>query len=273
MSWLPASIRRLLPGWRHDAPEAFLLEGRRPGAHTVVVCAGDSLTHGLVSASYVDRLDRQLRPAGYQIVNAGVNGDLAFNVLARLDEVVACGPDVVTLLVGTNDINARFNATWERRYRKNQGLPVAPTLDFYVSNVNAIITRLRRETKARVVLLEIPMLGEDLGGPMNGLVREYNAALHAIAAQRGLACLPLYDRLVGLLPAGHEPTPYTGDISAVMWAGVASMLARRSWDEIAQRNGLVALTDHIHLSDRAADVVAELVAGALGHEVHSICTD
>ena len=43
-------------------------------------------------------------------VNAGVNGDLAHNVLARLgDAVDACGRvDAFTLLVGTND--ARFRA-------------------------------------------------------------------------------------------------------------------------------------------------------------------
>jgi len=263
MSWLPVPVRKLLPGWRADAPEAFLLDGRRADTKTLVVCVGDSITQGQISANYVDRLDRRLRPAGYQLVNAGVNGDLAFNVLARLDEVVACQPDVVTLLVGTNDINARFDATWEQRYRKDQGLPVAPTLDFYVANVNAIVTHLQAETTARIVLVEIPLLGEDLPGLMNGLVREYNAALREIAAQRDLECLPLYDRLLGLLPAGHNPPPYAGDISKIMLAGLGSMLLRRSWDDIARRNGLVALTDHIHLSDRAADIVAELIGGLM----------
>ena len=44
-----------------------------------------------------------------------------------------------------------------------------------------------------------------------------------------------------------------------MLAGMQAMLLGRSWDEVARRNGLAVLTDHIHLNDRAADVVAELV--------------
>jgi len=258
-----AALEKLLPTWRTDTPEALLKHGRRAETRTLVVCLGDSITQGQVSANYVDRLDHRLGPKGYQFVNAGINGDLAFNIRKRLDAVIACRPDVVTLLVGTNDINARFDPSWEQRYRNGQGLSVPPTLDFYRDNIEAIVTRIQAETEARVAILEVPMLGEDLTGRMNGLVREYNAALHTIAARHGLECLPLYDRLVELLPAGHEPPPYAGDVTAIVWATLSAMVLRRSWDAIARRNGLIALTDHIHLSDRSADVAAGLIAELL----------
>ncbi len=224
-----------------------------------MACVGDSITHGQVSANYVDLLKERF--AGHQFVNAGVNGDLAYNVASRLDAVIACQPDVVTLLVGTNDVNARFDDTWGERYRKDQGLPVPPSLAWYVENVTAIVTRLQAETQARIALVEIPMLGEDLSGRMNGLVREYNAALHEIAARHQIRYLPLYARLCALMPPGHAPTPYSGDILAIMRAAMSHQLLRRSWDDIAGRNGFVVLTDHIHLNDRGAGVVAELVGG------------
>lgn len=41
------------------------------------------------------------------------------------------------------------------------------------------------------------------------------------------------------------------------------LLLRRSWDDIGRRNGLALLTDHIHLNDRAADILADLVNGFL----------
>lgn len=263
MSWLPLALRRLSPNWRSDTPEAFLLEGRRPETTTLVVCVGDSITQGQVSANYVTRLDQRLRPRGYQFVNAGINGNLAFNIVKRLDAVIACRPDVVTLLVGTNDINARFNDFWEQRYRKEQGLPVSPTLSWYCENIHAVITRLKAETQAKIVLLELPMLGEDLGGRMNGLVRDYNAALREIAAQHGITCLPLYDHLVALLPPGHTPPPYAGDINFILKAAVSAFLFRRSWDDIARQNGMIVLTDHLHLSDQAAQVVADLLGDFL----------
>ena len=266
MSWLPVAVRKVLPGWRADTPEAFLLAGRPPATKYVVACLGDSITQGQISANYVSLLRARFGPAGTTFINAGVNGDLAFNVVNRLDAVIACRPDVVTLLVGTNDVNARFDDTWAERYRKDQGLPVSPTLAWYVENIEAIVRRLQSETQARIALVEVPMLGEDLDGRMNGLVRAYNEALHVAGKRLGVPCLPLYTRLESLFPAGHAPPPYAGDIKEILKAGMSSQLLRRSWDDIARRNGLVALTDHIHLSDRAASVVADLVAGFLESE-------
>jgi len=72
-------------------------------------------------------------------VNAGINGQLAYNLLRRLDDIVACRPDVVTILIGTNDVNATFSQAWEDTYRKEQKLPEKPTLAWYRLNVERII--------------------------------------------------------------------------------------------------------------------------------------
>lgn len=261
MSWLPLSVRRHLPGWRADTPEAFLAGVSRPAAGQLVVCAGDSNTQGQVSANYVARLGQRLGPAGYQFVNAGTNGHLAYNVAQRLDEIVACRPDVVTLLVGTNDVNSQFDDGWRRRYTRDQRLPVAPSLAWYRENLATIFERLRRDTTARVAVLEIPVLGEDLGSRMNDLVRAYNAALHEVAADHGVAVLPLHDRLCELLPPGHAPPPYAGELGPIARAALASQVLGRSWDAISDQAGMALLTDHLHLNDRAAAVVADLVSG------------
>ena len=42
----------------------------------------------------------------------------------------------------------------------------------------------------RVALIEIPPLGKDHSGHMNGLVRDYSPALHEIAVRPGPHCLP-----------------------------------------------------------------------------------
>ena len=60
---------------------AFLRAGRRPQAKRLVVCAGDSITRGQSSANWVDILQRRFAAAGYQFVNAGIDGDPAWNVL------------------------------------------------------------------------------------------------------------------------------------------------------------------------------------------------
>lgn len=228
-----------------------------------VVCAGDSITRGLASADYVSLLHDRLGPAGYRFVNAGVDGNLAWNVLRRLDEVIACRPDAVTLLVGTNDVNATYDARWARHYRRRQRLPATPSLEWYLRNVEAILDRLQNGTSARLVVLDLPPLGEDLSSTMNQRVREYNAALHAVTEGRGVPCLPLYGRLAALLPAGQRPPPYEGSLGLALRSTFQHLVLRRSWDEISAANGLTLLTDHIHLNDTAAAVVADLISGWL----------
>jgi hypothetical protein len=61
----------------------------------------------------------------------------------------------------------------------------------------------------------------------------------------------------------HRPPPYTGDRLPIVRAMLSHSVLRRSWDEISRRNGLVVLTDQIHLNERAAAIVAGLVAEAL----------
>ena len=72
-----------------------------------VICLGDSITRGQVSASYVDILNEKLGKNGFEFINGGVNNDLAYNVLQRLDDFIDLKPQFVTLLVGTNDILAQ----------------------------------------------------------------------------------------------------------------------------------------------------------------------
>ena len=118
-----------------DNPRAFLRNTRPRATRTLVVCAGDSITHGVMSADYLATLRARLGRDGYEFVNAGINGNLAWNVLQRLDDVVACRPDAVTLLVGTNDVLATLGPAWEPMYRRQQHIPVTPTLAWYVENL------------------------------------------------------------------------------------------------------------------------------------------
>ena len=74
-----------------NRPQAFLNTKSAPN-QKVVVCVGDSLTHGRVSHNYVDVLDGRFSD-DYLFVNAGINSELAYNVLQRIDDIIALKPD------------------------------------------------------------------------------------------------------------------------------------------------------------------------------------
>ena len=225
-------------------------------AESLVVCMGDSNTQGQFSANYVRRLEE--RWPGRRFINAGINGQLAYNIAQRVDEVIAHQPNVVTLLVGTNDVNAQFNQSWKARYRKQQRLPVDPTRSWFGEQIDVILTRLG-QTQARLAVLDLPPLGEDLGSRMNQLVDQYNDTLRDVAAGHKVPVLPLHERLVALLPEA-DPPPYTGDVWLVFRSMLRHAVLRQSWDSISARNGLTLLTDNLHLNDRSADVVADLIS-------------
>lgn len=254
--WLAATTSR------HHSPAKFLAAGGpQPQARRVVACVGDSITQGLVSANYVDGLRRQYSAAGFQFINAGRNNDLAHNVLKRIDAVVACQPDFVTLLVGTNDVNARFSRRWEWIYRIQGRLPVRPSLAWYCESVEGILVEFKVRTEAQLAVLDLPMLGEDLSSATNRRVYDYNRALHEITSRLGVACLPLHDRLRALMPSESTAPPYRGRIRNVISSSFEHLVLGRSWDEISRRRGLAVLTDQTHLNDIAAGVVAELIGG------------
>jgi lysophospholipase L1-like esterase len=259
------TVARTLAPWRvpTGGPAVFLRRGRAPTTRTLVVCAGDSITHGVMSADYLALLRSRLGGRGYQFVNAGINGNLAWNVLQRLDDVIACRPDAVTLLVGTNDVLGTLGPSWETTYRRQQHIPVTPTLAWYVENLRGIVDRLMAETGARLAILDLPPLGEDLASEVNDRVRAYNAALREVAAAAGVPVLPLHDRLVAQLPEGHTPPPFEGRRDLMGSALVRRLVLRRSWNEVSEAHGLALLTDDVHLNERAAAVVAELVEGWL----------
>jgi acyl-CoA thioesterase I len=258
---LARDVARALAAWRRPPghPVAFVRAGRRPGARAILVCAGDSLTHGIAGADYVGPLRTRLAGEGYAVVNAGINGNLAWNVLQRLDEVIACRPDAVTVLIGSNDVLGTLGPTWESMYRAQQRIPETPTLDWYRQNLCAILDRLGAETRARVAVLDLPPIGEDLGSATNDLVRRYNAVIREVAAERAIGVLPLHERLVAQLPEDHAPAPFDGTRRLMGAALVRRALLRQTWSQVSTANGLEVLTDGIHLNDRGAAVVADLI--------------
>ena len=80
-----------------------------------------------------------------------MNGDLAWNGLQRLDRVIADQPDFVTILIGTNDVNATMSERNRLRYRAFNHLPIEqPTLAWYEENLRAIVGGCSRRRTAEL---------------------------------------------------------------------------------------------------------------------------
>jgi acyl-CoA thioesterase-1 len=236
----------------------FLARDRPADTRQVVVCAGDSLTRGVSSADWVRLLQRSLAARGYLFVNAGWSGYLSCSLLRELDGVVESSPDVVVVLIGTNDVMASMDDAWRQSYSRQEP-PQQPTLETYRRWLAQIVQRLRSETSARLALLDLPPIGEDLAGAFNVRVAQFNEAIEEVAATYDVPVLPLNARLTRLIQESSTAAPFDGTMKEIRSAIIQRTLLRRRWDKISARAGRAALTDNIHLNDRAAAEVAALV--------------
>lgn len=224
-----------------------------------VVVAGASIVRGRASVDFVQML-RERYPRR-TFVNGGVNGNVAWEVLQRLDQVLACRPEQVVLLVGTNDVQATLSPEATRDTKASKGLPEDPSLGWYAACMAEIVERLQR-AGVSVGVCSLPPMGQDLDAPVNVLVREANSLLAAMCHHHGATYLPVYEHLTELL-ASQQAT--SGPAWTGSWApGVRSLVEhyvfRRSFDAIALAHGWVLSPDGVHMDSTGAGIIADVVS-------------
>jgi acyl-CoA thioesterase I len=247
----------------HPAAALARVTVGKPKKRTVAF-VGASIIHGRVSANLPERVRTRLAADGIDIdvVNAGLNGDLAWNALQRADTVLACAPDDVIVLVGSNDVMGSLTARDARRYRVGKKLPQLPDLEFFRSSMDALLAKLIG-SGARVAVCTLPMLGEDLGAPQNERVRLYNEVIRERAATHGATLLDVFGALAAELTrrGGHRRDALLGGkmLLPMLLRGATGM----SFSRIGSLFGFVLLADGVHLSEPAADLVATHMADFL----------
>ena len=211
----------------------------------------------------MDVLQKRFHPKGYRFVNAGLNGELAYNVLQRLEAIIACRPSWITLMVGTNDVYAALSTANAHETMEAMGLPERPSRDVFRRYLTDICLQLRNATAAPLALLSLPPLGEDPAHRAFQMTAEYSRIIQAVAHETGNAYLPIHERMRALLDCQtHQPGPSFDAYRDGMGLAVKvrRFLLHQSFDAISRRNGFSLLTDFFHLNDAGAAIVAEAVA-------------
>jgi lysophospholipase L1-like esterase len=235
----------------------------------IVVCLGASIVRGQVSYTFVNLLDQCMTEDGLQFINAGVAGDQAYNVLMRLDSVINYQPDFVIILVGTNDVTATLNPTLARISRLTRRFPQPPSAEFYQYNMVRIINIFKEKTSAKIALVSLPVLGEDLESIPNQRIKEYNALLKEIADEEQVSYLPVYERQEEYLREVQQGSgqPYESGGMLSIKALARHYLLRQSFDEISKKHHFLLVTDGIHMNSRGATFIADEIESFLRSHV------
>lgn len=242
--------------------------GPKSGGERRVAILGDSLTMGTMSYNYVRSLARRFAGSPVTFINAGINGDLAFNARLRLPAVLECDPDIVFVLIGTNDALCTLDPALSVYLKRVKKLPLEPDLDWYRDNLTEIVRRLKK-AGVQVALLSLPLIGEDPDSEAGLRSRVYSQVVKEVAEAEGAGYLPLNERQIEYLaarerrPAGESG----GSWERIAHTALQRYLLGRSWDEISRRNGLHLTTDKVHQNSLGGEMIADLIAEYLNGEL------
>ena len=227
---------------------------------TPVICIGDSITHGRISTNYLKILRKNLGN-NFEFINAGLNSHLAWNVLERLNEIIECNPAIITILIGTNDVNAKISNKNEKDYIKRMKLPRQPDHQWFCQTLKEIIKRLKEETDAHIAILTLPTIGENINGRFFDLINQYNTSIIEIALEMNIKLLPLHRTMIDYLKInpGHPKYEYEKDRMYIVFSVIQHYFLHRSWDQIAANAGFKLHRDYLHLNTEGATMIANLI--------------
>lgn len=232
----------------------------------LVVFAGNSITHGRVGYDWVRSLS--LNDTSKIYLNAGMNGDLAWNVNQRIDEIIKCDPDLVFLLIGSNDAMGSLSKDAGEFYKKFKNLPLLPALDWYEKNYDQILQKLLKSTSAKIILITIPWVGEHEDSKIISIIKEHNKVIKKLSLKYELKVLPFFDEMGKLILSKHQQNNSTEMIPVYTRKKNASLSVFGilkyyqlgfSWNEIGDKNNLSATFDFIHLNERSGILLEHLV--------------
>jgi lysophospholipase L1-like esterase len=245
-------------------PKKYMLRTSSPSAiqKQKLIVVGNSLTHGTLSAKYTDLLSERLNrdELFIDVINAGKNGDQAFHVLNRITDIIKCRPDFITILIGTNDAVNSMDVNAAPIFFQRRKHPHPSTLAFFNSNLHSLVTRLKSETNAKIALLSLPPIGEDLNHPVAKASISFSKAIQDISKQLKVEYLPLHEIMVEYLnnhPA--QPKYEYKKRNLVFMKSLFKRILGYSSQKISKDLGFRLHIDFLHLNRTGASMIADII--------------
>lgn len=134
-----------------DRTYSYIMDSNDPAAGKITYAAlGDSLTAGVGTKSYEEsypyRVAHSLQASGQALTLEDFSypgAKTADLIRDLLTPAIIKHPDMVTVLIGVNDIHGGVNA------------------EEFKDNYEQILKRLRQETSAKIYVISIPLIGSD----------------------------------------------------------------------------------------------------------------
>jgi lysophospholipase L1-like esterase len=223
---------------------------------------GDSLTEGIVGASYFEILRNKLPQ--HELYNYGKGGDTVMSLNRRLRQIDMASPlDLGILWIGVNDVFVKTR--WSipmRKFMRGQTWAKSHGLfkEYYIS-----LLELLQVSIPHIITLPPLLIGEDLENAWNKEVSVLSQIIHDISVSfPNVDYIDLREHFIPLLTS-EKVIPYVPKtMLRVFWDALFPITPEES-EKKAREKGLLFTVDGVHLN-RAG---AEKVAGVLLKKIHS----
>ena len=178
-----------------------------------IVFQGDSITDagrdkrnyhhmGNGYPKYAAAMIREAFPdADIEMINQGISGNRTDQLFDRLyPDVIAFEPDVVSILIGINDIWHRHGAN-----------KIETTDEQVATNYRAILTRLKKQTNAKIIMLSPFLLDNEEKEAWRVELESILPIIRSLADEFADAYIPLNELFAEALKTQPEPKFYSAD--------------------------------------------------------------
>ena len=232
----------------------------------VVACLGSSSTAGKGQAfDWIGALQNRLGQERFILRNFGVGGDLAYNTLQRISQVIESNPQKVVVFIGANDVLGIVSSKVKKFYRFVKKLPQDPSPEWFRASLQAIVRRLKEDTAADLALCSLVPIGEDLDSTnpfqreLNLQIRRFSTTIREVASVENIHYISVYEAFIAQMNKSRR-RPFT-DFRFLPFYRDAfrTLVLGKSPDDVSRLNGWEFHTDGVHLNSRGGLLVADLV--------------
>lgn len=224
----------------------------------IFIAFGDSLSQGNMSANWVDIL--KIKRPDLQFLNAGMNADLTYTLLTRIDDVIAAQPHYISLIIGSNDVMATLTPARMKRYYGLGKITEDATYEGFIANWREIISQLKTQTTAKIIVASLPPITEDFTWYGNKKAEEYSLKIKEMAEEFDLIYLPFREKLKENMPEKSDQiVDFENSENIMRKVAIQRLVLKYSWNEIAKARKAKYMTDNIHLNDDAAEILADMI--------------
>lgn len=217
---------------------------------------GDSLTEGVVGASYFDILQDKL--SQHELLNYGKGGDTVISLFRRLHEINLKLPlDIGFLWIGVNDVFVKTN--WPFPLAKRlRGQPWAKShtqfRDYYRS-----LLELLQDNITHIFTLPPLLIGEDIDNAWNKELTVLSKIIHDLSVSYpNVEFVDLREHIIPQL-ASKNISPY---VPKSVFCVILDALFAKTPEELEKKaleRGLHFTMDGVHLNKAGAENVADVL--------------